>query len=646
MIRESPYDEAPTKFAEFLWHVLEQKPQLNIYLLLWDYSMIYVAEREWNPFSHFKRNKHPRLHFRTDNYLPLGASHHQKVVTIDDEFAFAGGLDFSVWRWDTSEHHFNNPCRSDTRGKPYNPYHDVQLMVSGDIATELADLCRERWEYATEEKLSCPDKHPRATWPDDIKHDFQNVSVGLAVTQTLHKKREEHFQIERMTLDSIEAARDYLYIENQYLSSHRIAQALASRLKEPEGPEVVIILTSDTQGWAEESTMGVLRERILEIIHEADKHDRLGVYTPFVIENGESKQVYVHAKLHIVDGRLLKVGSSNLSNRSMRVDTECDLVIEFDEPSPEIHQCLCRLLSTYFKREPKDVAEGIEERGGIRKWIENNIQSEGHTLKPVSFGLKSAWERKLADTQLLDPDEPIDLLHWASKHMPEDLRPRLFQRSFLLIALMVVCLVAFAIWHNDWDEMISGEFLLSHIHDYQGTIQLWWMIPLVFFIAGSVGAPLNAMLVISTLSFGMTQTFIGGFLGAFASAQVTFGVGRLGGTPLVKRFKNRHTERLNELLQNKGLLPVFLLRVLPVAPFPVVNIMAGSTRLPWRIYNLGTLLGMFPGMLATVLITQQSQRVILNPDKWDILLLILMSTLVLAAFITLKKTWSAREGQE
>lgn len=646
MLREPPYDDAPEQFADFLWHALEKNPDLHIYLLLWDYSMIYIAEREWNPFSHFKRNKHPRLHFQTDNFLPLGSSHHQKILAVDDALAFVGGLDFSVWRWDTAEHHFDHPERIDTRGKPYNPYHDTTLLVSGPVARELADLCRKRWLDATGESIERPSEEPRIAWPPSIEPNFEDTQVAISLTQTRHQDREELLQVEQMTLDSIDAAHDFLYIENQYLSSHRIGKALEARLKEEDGPEIVILLTADTQGWTEENTMGLLRDRILERLDATDEHDRLRIYTPYVIQDGERKQVYVHAKLHIVDNRILKVGSSNLSNRSMRVDSECDLVLEYDEPSVEINQCLCRLLSKYFACSPDEVDEGIREAGGIGKWIDSRMQEDGHTLRPFHFGLKSSWDRKLADTQLLDPDEPLDLVHWASKHMPATFRSKLFQRSMALAALLLAALLVFAFLHYGGENIPSGKGLLQRIEVYQDSIHIWWMIPAVFLIAATFGAPLNAMLVLGTLTFGALPTFIGGFVGAYASSHIGFLAGRWGGTPLVNRFGNRYTDRLNEFLRERGLLPVFLLRILPAAPFPMINLVAGSTSLPWRTYNLGTLLGMFPGMLVTVLITHQSQRMILEPNLMDLLLLVLIVGVTLSAFFALRKSWRIRRDAQ
>ncbi|HXU65699.1 MAG TPA: hypothetical protein VN962_28555, partial [Polyangia bacterium] len=82
----------------FLNHALECRPELRIYALAWDYSFIYTLEREPLPTLRFAREAHPRLSFRLDAAHPVWASHHQKIVVVDDQLAFTGGLDLTIRR--------------------------------------------------------------------------------------------------------------------------------------------------------------------------------------------------------------------------------------------------------------------------------------------------------------------------------------------------------------------------------------------------------------------------------------------------------------------------------------------------------------------------------------------------------------------
>ena len=121
-------------------------------------------------------------------------------------------------------------------------------------------------------------------------------------------------------------ARTCIYFENQYLTSYRIGEALTRRLEENDGPEIVIVMPFKTGGWLEQHTMDVLRSRILNKLRHADRHDHMRVYYPRIAKDPFSA-VMVHAKIMVVDDNLARVGSANLSNRSMGLDSECDLAV-------------------------------------------------------------------------------------------------------------------------------------------------------------------------------------------------------------------------------------------------------------------------------------------------------------------------------
>jgi hypothetical protein len=97
-----------------------------------------------------------------------------------------------------------------------------------------------------------------------------------------------------------------------------VGDALAARLASDDCPEIVIVLTHTTSGWLEEATMGVLRVELLERLRAADRCRRLRVY--FVCA-GTGVDVKVHSKVMIVDDEIARIGSANLNNRSMGLDT-------------------------------------------------------------------------------------------------------------------------------------------------------------------------------------------------------------------------------------------------------------------------------------------------------------------------------------
>ena len=134
-------------------------------------------------------------------------------------------------------------------------------------------------------------------------------------------------EVERLLTDAIAAAKNVIYIEAQYFTAHKVGDALAKRLEENDGPEIVLVLPERTNGWLSQKTMDVLRERLFKQLLAADHQHRLRLYRPCIPGLGE-ECVNVHSKIIVIDDELVRVGSANLNNRSMGLDTECDLTFE------------------------------------------------------------------------------------------------------------------------------------------------------------------------------------------------------------------------------------------------------------------------------------------------------------------------------
>jgi len=624
---QDPADGFPVKLADFLFAVADARSDLEIRILLWDYSLVYLAERDWLPFSQWKLDGHPRVIVEQDQAISLGVSHHQKVVVIDGGFAFCGGLDLSAWRWDTLEHKAVDPRRVDPKGEPYQPYHDIHMAVTGQVARDLQELFRLRWQRATGDGLvQAEGDRGREVWPVDLPVDFENVEAGIALTFSRYKDYAPCRQIEQLHLDLIRCAERYIYIENQYLSSHVIVDALIERLQQADGPEVILILTHDTGGWMEEGTLGLLRERLLERLDEADLHNRLGVYYPFVAdESGNSSQVYVHAKLSIVDDNTVEIGSANLSNRSMKVDSEVDLVIRQNSVFPAAQKLLRRLLAVHFNTSSEKVHEQLEASASINGAIRVLQKQHLHKLVDFEFDCGGPLRRKLADSQWLDPDEPIDPGYWMRKAVSgvnAQVAPAYSWRKYLKYALWLVAglLAAYAL-KQAWGSVIDKESLDQFFSVLRGSV---WLIPSllsIFFVAGLIAVPINLLLVASTLALGPWVTFLCGFVGSLLSAFAGFGAGHFGGKPILEKLFEQKINDLSQKIGNRGVFSVALIRVVPIAPFVVINLVAGISQLKFRIFATGSVVGMLPGMLGVVLVTYQAKNAVTDPSwqTWALL---------------------------
>ena len=136
------------RFLKFLDGLCRRRPELRVYLLAWDFHLVFAGEREWFQRVYFHWITSSNLHFRFADHPAAGGSHHQKFVVVDGSLAFLGGMDVCEARWDDRRHLANNPVRL-SRGRPQKPYHDAQAWLAGRAtARALEDLFTDRWQHA------------------------------------------------------------------------------------------------------------------------------------------------------------------------------------------------------------------------------------------------------------------------------------------------------------------------------------------------------------------------------------------------------------------------------------------------------------------------------------------------------------------
>jgi phosphatidylserine/phosphatidylglycerophosphate/cardiolipin synthase-like enzyme/uncharacterized membrane protein YdjX (TVP38/TMEM64 family) len=609
--------DLPDELGAFLVALVRKNPHLNIYLLSWDFNMVYAAERELLPALRLRMQAPPRFHFRLDGQHPKGASHHQKVVVIDDRVAFVGGIDLSRWRWDTPEHRPDDPRRIDPDGKPYPPFHDMMMLVEGDAAARLGDLARERWRRARGWTIKPPPEPQESPWPADLASELSDVPVAIARTAPAHRQHAAVDEVKALYLSAIASARACIYIENQYFTARCLADALIERLAEPKGPEVILVLPEKTGGWLEQVTMDVIRGRVLDRMRAADKYHRLRVYSPHQPGLGDAC-ISVHAKLLIVDRRLLRIGSSNTSNRSMGLDTECDLAIESlhsdDAVARYIHGLRSRLLAEHLDCAPAEVEQAIGEHGCVIQAIES-LRCDERSLRPLDWAVPAEINDKVPDAGVIDPTEPFSAGYFVQEYVPKSNRPQGRRRLLLFLGLVLLLLALAAAWR--WTPLQS---LLSPqvISDYLATFSSTWGRAAIaiggFIIASLAMVPLTLLAVIGGVAFEGWQAFAYVMTGALTASAIGFWSGRLLGRSALERFGGSRVQQLSKRLAKRGAVAVAVLRLAPIAPFAIFNLVAGGSHLSARQFLLGSLIGMAPGLGAITLFSNSLWSALSSPS--------------------------------
>jgi phosphatidylserine/phosphatidylglycerophosphate/cardiolipin synthase-like enzyme len=131
-------------------------------------------------------------------------------------------------------------------------------MLEGPVAVSLGEMCRERWR-ASGGEIKAPLRRSGGHWPAGIKPDFDNVPVGIARTTPEMPDQDPVHEIEALYVDLIARAQRWIYAESQYFASRKVAEAIAKRLEEEDGPEIVIVHPTTAEGWLEPIAMDSAR---------------------------------------------------------------------------------------------------------------------------------------------------------------------------------------------------------------------------------------------------------------------------------------------------------------------------------------------------------------------------------------------------
>ncbi|MBU3029679.1 phospholipase D-like domain-containing protein [Paracoccus marinaquae] len=394
-------DGFPNAIGPFLDALAARREGLDIYLLKWSGGAL-IAPGRILPAFQIKLLSPKQLHLAFDGHHPIGACHHQKIVVVDDALAFCGGIDVTEGRWDNREHASFDPLRRLKNGEIAQPWHDTTTLMSGEAAAAFSELCRNRWERATGEPIGEEFARGQDIWPSEIAPDFENMEVAIARTAPPEADRSAVTEIETLYLDSIRAARDCIYLESQYFAADSITEAIMARLREPDGPEIVVINPHAAQGKVEDEAMHVTRSRMIRDLTQNDPHHRFLILSPV---NDAGEDIYVHSKTSIIDDVFLRIGSSNIDRRSMGFDTESDvaLIAEKDTDRRRIIEIRNDLLAEHLGVEADQVGEAIDRTGSIIAAIDALNDSERRGLRPIKPRKETLLGKFLSDTRLFDP---------------------------------------------------------------------------------------------------------------------------------------------------------------------------------------------------------------------------------------------------
>jgi phosphatidylserine/phosphatidylglycerophosphate/cardiolipin synthase-like enzyme len=238
-----------------------------------------------------------------------------------------------------------------------------------------------------------------------VPPSLTDTEVAIARTEPRWHGYPEVDEIRRLTLASIAEAKETIYLENQYFTSPLVAEALAARLGEPDGPDVVLITTGQAPSWFDQMTMDRARGAMIWRLRSADVFGRLRALWP-ATAGGEC--VIVHSKTSVFDDRLARVGSANLNNRSGGFDTECELAVQPEDAAGRLAIAAFRdrLVGHFMGCTGDAVAKARADHGGLSRAIDA-LNREGR-LRPIEPPKLSPAGAFVSRYHLGDPQDPAD----------------------------------------------------------------------------------------------------------------------------------------------------------------------------------------------------------------------------------------------
>ncbi|CAL94400.1 conserved hypothetical membrane protein [Azoarcus olearius] len=630
--------EAPERLGDFLNWLVRRRRSLRVYILDWDYPMVFGTDREFPPLYGFGWHPHRRVHLTYDDTHPVTASHHQKIVVIDDALAFIGGFDLTVRRWDTCKHS-PDEIRRDCDGKPYPPFHDMMMVVDGDAALALGRVARARWLAATGHPLPAAPRKPPDLWPEGLPVRFRDVDIAIARTLPPRDDAPAVAEVEALYYDMISAARRRIYIENQYFTAGGLGEALAERLRADDGPEVVVVVRLFSHGWLEEHTMNALRTKLVQRLRAADRHGRFHIYYPHVDGLGEKICIDLHSKLMIVDDEILRVGSANWCNRSMGLDSECDAALEARgdaRVARAIADFRSELLAEHLDRSPEEVDAAVRRHGTLAGAIEE-LGGQCRTLRRLEE--PETLPAPLLDfASVGDPAQPVSLERIAEEFSPEAVfrddsapaapggpqditapgpaNPPLRRAAMRIVGVVLVLIALAAVWKytplSQWGDpdrisALAREF--AH--------RPW--APLVILLAYTPACvlmfPRPLITLAAVVAFGPYMGFGFALGGILIAAFFTYVAGLGLPEETVSNLAGRKLRHIAETLRRRGLIAVTALRLVPIAPFAVEGVVAAAIGIRLAPFMAGTAIGMLPGTLATTVFGNQLQEALRDPGR-------------------------------
>jgi uncharacterized membrane protein YdjX (TVP38/TMEM64 family) len=243
-------------------------------------------------------------------------------------------------------------------------------------------------------------------------------------------------------------------------------------------------------------------------------------------------------------------------------------------------------------------------------------------LKKIDDGEQHAEEFATYLQTLADPQQPItaELLNMFDAQLPKRRRPALIKVAVAALVLLVLTLA----WYlTPLSEYANLEALRATLGSFSRTPYG----PLIaigsFLVAGFIAFPITVLIAATAAAFGPIHGMIYSAIGAMTSAVIVFAIGSATGRKTLRDVIGPRLDKLRKQIARQGVIAIAAIRILPLAPFMVVNLVAGASEIRLLDFVLGTAIGLAPGIIVLSLLGGQIVDVLSEPTALGIGLLLL-----------------------
>jgi len=288
-----------------------------------------------------------------------------------------------------------------------------------------------------------------------------------------------------------------------------------------------------------------------------------------------------------------------------------------------------RLLSEHLEVTAANVGEMLEKTGSLIKTIEA-LNNANRVLLPL--GPSPVENNILAEPFLVDPERPIRAEKFVERFVGEENQSSGGRRliGFVVLALAMVLLAVLWRW-SPLSAYLDAAVIIEEIKGLEDSPLAPAIVLALYLLGGLVSFPILILIAVTSFLFEPFSAFALAMGGALLSGTMMFWIGSALGRKFVRAVAGKRINRISRNLAQEGLLTIVVLRIVPVAPYSIVNLVAGASHIRFRDFFIGTVIGMLPGIFAITIFTESLKNFIFEPSILNIA--VLAGSVVLAAAI-------------